>query len=569
MRGKLRITSIMLVLILLLGTFGLAVPSITVSVQRIGVGSQRLVSPVLQGSIWFNTGLTAGELVFSGDLRAGTRVHISLRDANNNTIAYNYSIVLTSDLVAGTVLRYSLVNPSGATRVNVVKAVVTVLTPNYQTTFTSGNILVTSRELGVGIANTTVFCTPIIVKENSGQTLYNYSVLVVLDDSANTNSEAWSVDWNVINATNLYFTDNAGNPLYFWVQSMDTNNRIAYLWVKLPILAAGSSSTLCLNYGVWPNPYSVYHDLYRTFLFVDDFNNFSTATWESNVPVTVNNGILELFSGQWIWTRRTFGRHYAVHFVTYLNYEGGTKFNNAPNTNNLYYSLGPFFMGYIAPDNTAYAEGVGGRYRLFFGWPIRDSEAKGLLTFGLPNDPDVTGYWDASRTNNQYNWRIPIYGTMTLYNGQLKFYQKPVDGNWGNVSTYTQMSSYVVTVTGDGRIGLGQWSGGPSYYGWVVVRNYVDPEPSVSIGYWYYGIVFYPQPSTVSTASSLVSPLVTGVITPLSIGLNDATLVDKRTFLPPSPPTPQNNTLLLQMGNITEERIKELASNLTLPSNGS
>ncbi|NJE02781.1 DUF2341 domain-containing protein [Thermococcus sp. MV11] len=572
---KLKLITLPILLLLLAGTFGLAVPSINVNVQEIGAGSQRLVSPVLQGSIWFSTGLTSGELVFSEDLPAGTQIYVSLRDANNNTVAYNYSIVLTSDLTAGSVLNYSLINPNGASRADVVRAVVTVMTPNYQTTFTSGNILVTSRELGVGIANTTVFCTPITVKENSGQTLYNYSVLVVLDDSANRNSETWSVDWNVINATNLYFTDDAGNPLYFWIQRLDTNNRIAYLWVKLPELAASSSRTLCLNYGVWPNPYSSYHNLYRTFLFVDDFNTFNTTAWESNVPVTVTNGYLELSSNQWVWTKKAFGTHYAVHIGAYLIYDDGTRFNNAPNTNTLYYSLGPFFMGYIAPDNTAYAEGAGGRYRNVISWgTIFDSEAKGLLTFTLPGDPDVTGYWDASRTNSQYSWNTGIYITMTLYNGQLNFYQKNPDGNWGNVSTYTQMSSYAVTVTGDGRIGFGQWSDYsniPSRYYWVIVRNYVDPEPSVSVGYWYYKLVFHPQPPATATASSSVTTSPAGALAPLSIpGLNDALLAGKSVPLrfPISPEVPSNNTPLIRVGNGTEERIKKLVSNLTPVADG-
>ncbi|NJE31428.1 DUF2341 domain-containing protein [Thermococcus sp. 18S1] len=546
--------------LLILGTFGLAVPRINVDVQEIGTGSQRLISPVLQGSIWFNSGLTQGELVFSEDLPVGTQIYVSLRDANDNTIAYNYSIVLTADLTAGSILEYALVNPSGASRSAVVRAVVTVITPNYQTTFTAGNILVTSRELGVGVANTTVFCTPITVTENSGQTLYDYSILIVLDDSNNGNNETWKVDWNIINETNIYFTDDAGNPLYFWIQRVDTNNRIAYLWVKLPLLVAGSSRTLCLNYGVWPNPYGGYNNVYRTFLFVDDFNTFNPSAWESNVPVTVTGGYLALSANQWVWTKKTFGTHYAVHIGAYLVYDDGTRFNNAPNTNTRYYSLGPFLMGYIAPDNRAYTEGIGARYGTIWGF---DSEAKGLLTFTLPGDPDITGYWDASRTNNQYYWNIGVYITMTFYNGRLSFYQKSPDGNWGIVSTYTRMSSYAVTVTGDGRIGFGQWSDYnniPSRYYWVVVRNYVNPEPSVSVGLWYYKLVFHPRPPTTTVAGSLPT-----AVAPTSVhGLNGALLTGKSVPLR----LPANYTPLVQMNNGTGEGIKELVSNFTLSAEG-
>ncbi|NJF24095.1 hypothetical protein [Thermococcus sp. Bubb.Bath] len=44
-------------ILLILVSFGLALPSINMDVQEIGEGLQRLVSPVLQGSIWFYTNL--------------------------------------------------------------------------------------------------------------------------------------------------------------------------------------------------------------------------------------------------------------------------------------------------------------------------------------------------------------------------------------------------------------------------------------------------------------------------------------------------------------------------------
>ncbi|ASJ03010.1 hypothetical protein A3L09_06945 [Thermococcus profundus] len=481
----------LLMLVLSITVVGLAVPTINVSVEEIGEGSQRLVSPVLDGSIWFNLGLSGGELVFPRDLPSGTRIYVSLEDSNNNTVAYNYSITLSSDLPAGSVLGYSLENPSNAARTDVVRAVVTIVTPNYQTTLTSGTITVNVREIGVGIANTTKFCTPITIAERSGNDLYNYSVLIALDDSGNTDSELWKVDWNVINASNLYFTDENGSPLYFWVQYLDANARIAYLWVKLPKLPADSKEVVCLNYGVWPNPYAGYHDLYKTFLFVDDFYAFNASTWESNSPITVNGGVLQLSAGQWLWTRRSFGQHYAVHIAAYMGSDDGRRFDNAPNNGNIvYYSLGPFLMGYIAPDNTAYADGAGGAY--IFGSLRLD--AKGSLRFVIPADPDSSGYWSASVASNSYQLQAGSYISMTLYNGRLSFYQKTSGLDWGNISTYTQISTYTVNVDGDGRIGFGQWSGGPSYYGWVVVRNYADPEPSVSVGYWYYKLVFYPQP---------------------------------------------------------------------------
>ncbi|NJE10563.1 DUF2341 domain-containing protein [Thermococcus sp. MAR1] len=547
MKSRVRVTSIVLVLILLVGSFGLAVPSINVNVQGIGAGSQRLVSPVLQGSIWFNTELTSGELVFSEDLPEGTRIYVSLRDASNNTIAYNYSIALTSDLAAGTILQYSLVNPSGASRVDVVKAIVTVMTPDYQTTFTSGDILVTSRELGVGMANTTVFCTPITVKENSGQTLYNYSVLVVLDDSDNNNNEAWSVDWNIINTTNLYFTDDAGNPLYFWIQRLDTTNRIAYLWVKLPELAAGSSSTLCLNYGVWPNPYLSYNDPGKVFLLFDDFDGSSLDTnrWNVHGDPVVSNSVVSLSSGEWIWSKKTVP---------------GDSFQILIQAVRLRPS--PFFMWYVDSRSLAWAEVFNGSYLLY------PQEELGVFNVS-------SGEW--LRKYQMSN--VPVLGSDNLINITVR----PYNSTHVSVLVYedsTQLSTYIVPKEPDEPIGIGQWYyynwlGRPrsrtSTYDWIIVRRHVNPEPSVSVGLWYYKLVFYPQPPATVTASSLVVTSPAGTIASLSIfDLNNALLVDKSASsrLPISPGAPLNDTLPIQVNNSTEERIKELASNLTLPSDG-
>ncbi|AFL95990.1 hypothetical protein CL1_1794 [Thermococcus cleftensis] len=543
---KLKLITLPILLLLLAGTFGLAVPSINVNVQEIGAGSQRLVSPVLQGSIWFSTGLTSGELVFSEDLPAGTQIYVSLRDANNNTVAYNYSIVLTSDLTAGSVLNYSLINPNGASRADVVRAVVTVMTPNYQTTFTSGNILVTSRELGVGIANTTVFCIPITVKENSGQTLYNYSVLVVLDDSANSNSENWSVDWNVINATNLYFTDDDGNPLYFWVQYLDTNNRIAYLWVKLPELDAGASRTICLTYGVWPNPYVSYNDPDNVFLLFDDFegSSLNTEKWNVHGDPVVSNSVLSLSSGQWIWSKKEMP---------------SDSFQILIQSSRLRAS--PFFMWYIDNRSLAWAEVFNGS-----SWSATDE----LWVFNVSS-----GKWGVSYSGGG----SPVLWSNNLINITVLPY------NLTHVVVFiyedsSLISYYILPKEPPEPVGIGQWyyynwRGIPrsrtSSYDWILVRRYVYPEPSVSVGYLYYKLVFHPQPPATATASSSVTTSPAGALAPLSIpGLNDALLAGKSVPLrfPISPEVPSNNTPLIRVGNGTEERIKNLVSNLTPVADG-
>jgi len=104
---------------------------------------------------------------------------------------------------------------------------------------------------------------PITITERSGNSLTNYAVQIVLD-SANFNG------WNLINSTNVYFVDASGSPLYYWVESMDTANRRATIWVKVPLLPAGGSVTVYMVYG-GPNPYSTYNDPNQVFTFFDSF----------------------------------------------------------------------------------------------------------------------------------------------------------------------------------------------------------------------------------------------------------------------------------------------------------
>ncbi len=480
MMKTIKSAGLLLVALLSLSVAGLALPSINIRVQEIGEGSQWLVSPVLQGSIWFSPGLTRGELVFPENLSAGTRIYVSLLDSQGNVLAYNYSISLTQGLKAGSVLRYGLINPNGAGRSDVVKAVVSLITPDYQTTFSSGSILIESRELGMGIANTTTFCTPITITENSGHNLYNYSVLIVLDDSSNNNNEDWTVDWNVINSTNLYFTDESGAPLYFWIQSMDTSNRIAYLWVKIPELTASSSRTVCLNYGVWPNHYLSYNDPDRVFLLFDDFEGASlnTTKWNAHGAPAVSNSELSLSSGQWVWSKKKIA---------------GNSFQILIQSVRLRPS--PFFMWYVDSKSLAWAEVFNGSY-----WSGFDE----LDVFNVSS-----GKWGASYSGN---------GNPTLdTNNLITITVQPYSSDTTLVSIYEDsnlISQYHVEKEGDEPIGIGQWyyynrrgraRSRASTYDWILVRTYVESEPSVSVGLWYYKLIFYPHPP----ASSTVSPATT------------------------------------------------------------
>ena len=74
--------------------------------------------------------------------------------------------------------------------------------------------------------------TPIDITEQAGQDLSDYQVKIVLDSS-------WD-GWDKVSPTgsDIFFLDEYGNPLYFWIEKFDKTNYLAILWVKLPELLA-------------------------------------------------------------------------------------------------------------------------------------------------------------------------------------------------------------------------------------------------------------------------------------------------------------------------------------------
>jgi len=137
--------------------------------------------------------------------------------------------------------------------------------------------------------------TPIDVKENSGNNLTNYQVMIRLTSS-------WD-GWSLVasDGSDIYFTDSSGNPLYFWIEKFDYANKNAIIWVKIPSIPANSTIRIYLRFGVLPNPYSSYRDGSNTFLFFDDFlgTQLDTTKWTNNgETVSLSNGIATISSSQ-------------------------------------------------------------------------------------------------------------------------------------------------------------------------------------------------------------------------------------------------------------------------------
>jgi len=103
------------------------------------------------------------------------------------------------------------------------------------------------------------------IKEQSGNDLVDYQVRIQLENIGFT-------DWANLTADSIYFTDANGNPLYFWIEYLDTTNKRGVIWVKIPSIPKNSTVVINLNYG-GTNPYPSYHDPKNVFVFFDHFDD--------------------------------------------------------------------------------------------------------------------------------------------------------------------------------------------------------------------------------------------------------------------------------------------------------
>lgn len=117
---------------------------------------------------------------------------------------------------------------------------------------------------------------PITITENSGNTLDNYAVPILLD----TNNFNY---WNLLTSV-IYFTqDSQGTtPLYYYIETYDPNNRILFAWVKIPTIPANGQVTVYMWSCTNTNSYQSYNDPTQVFPFFDDFTTDTLGTnWDN------------------------------------------------------------------------------------------------------------------------------------------------------------------------------------------------------------------------------------------------------------------------------------------------
>jgi len=124
------------------------------------------------------------------------------------------------------------------------------------------------------------YVTLITITERSGNALTNYTVEIIL------NSSNWD-GWGYLatdNCSDIYFTDNTGSPLYYWIAYCNISEKKIVAWVKVPSIPANEEIEIRMYFG-GTNPYSDYNDPHRVFIYYEDFDGW-TASASGTGPVS-------------------------------------------------------------------------------------------------------------------------------------------------------------------------------------------------------------------------------------------------------------------------------------------
>ena len=114
----------------------------------------------------------------------------------------------------------------------------------------------------------------ITIRENSGETLTDYQVLVELS-GGDFSTEAQS------DGDDIRFTDSSGTELNYWIEEWNVGSKEAKIWVKVPSIPANGETKITMDYG---NPSAgAVSKGDATYKFFDDFlgTSLNTNKWDS------------------------------------------------------------------------------------------------------------------------------------------------------------------------------------------------------------------------------------------------------------------------------------------------
>jgi len=300
--------------------------------------------------------------------------------------------------------------------------------------------------------------TPITVTERSGNSLTDYAVKITLDSS-------WG-GWSYVSSdgSDIFFTDDQENPLYFWIEQWDYANKHAVIWVKVPSIPANGTVTVYMWFG-GDNPYASYRDPEQVFMFFDDFESYNEGSVDGQ--------------GGWV-VRRVGGSGYA-NVIVY----NGRKWLDIYSTYDMTTVVHPLEVSKgVAMRLRAYAARAAEAFEMMF------CDSSTLESHGHPANMYEVVWWGWANTYTKIRKFVgatPYELAQVSDSHSVGYYT--LDFVWRSDGTLIGIrdGSEVIRATDTTfssfpEIGLGVWEGEEVYVDWVLVRPYTDPEPSVTVG---------------------------------------------------------------------------------------
>ncbi|MDY6966801.1 MAG: DUF2341 domain-containing protein [Halobacteriota archaeon] len=286
----------------------------------------------------------------------------------------------------------------------------------------------------------------ITIKENSGESLRDYQVLIELN-SDNFNFSKASDD-----GSDLRFYDAKDDELDFWIEEYDPGDEVARIWVKVSHIPSNGESVMKMYYGN-EKVYSL-SDGEDTFEFFDDFEGtkLDKNRWETNAEslISVENGILYLWDD---WTDYLYYLSTHEKFRTPVVVEARVKLACVECGSDL--EVG--FVDY-KEDNRRYPDTV---------FAVCDWEGKlGYKSFYYKG-ADITSSKQKIRTDDWFNIKIEYT------DDKIGFWDSYTEGT----QTYrnTMNDPFYLALAGDTD----------SYrkedaFDWIFIRKYASKEPTLT-----------------------------------------------------------------------------------------
>ena len=299
---------------------------------------------------------------------------------------------------------------------------------------------------------TWLYRKPIIIQENSGNTLTDYQVRLEIDTATLISEGKMNSDCSDIRFTYYNESDNTETEIPYWIES-GYNSANTVIWVKVPYIPASGTTTIYMYYG---NPSATSKsNPYNVFEVYDDFETDPSSRW-----IAIRGSVRTISDIDGTALRLLGGSSDTIRYATnFTDWDG---------------------LGFVINFKVKWAS---------FGWAgprlnmrISNDSASAITATvergGGYNNNRMTGLGFSTVSNTQ-DWT-----TGTVYN--FLFYRKSNQLYWsrdGGSTTFLSSSGNAQKLMNEIFFQLYTWdSGNDVRIDNVIVRKYTEPEPTYTIG---------------------------------------------------------------------------------------